>query len=68
MCDHVHMYGFSFHTGPRPQAPAASAASCTNRYHYYDDLGWRNLINSHDLKREHTLVLRLERAGLLCIH
>jgi len=62
-CDSVSLFGFTFHSG-RNRAQYA-AGSCEHVYHYYERLGWRNQLKSHNLTAEADAVRALEAAGVV---
>ena len=63
LCRRVELFGFSFHRGRR----TGGAGLCRNVYHYYDRLGWRNLLAAHNLTAEMRVARALKSLGKICI-
>lgn len=62
-CRSVKLYGFSLHAGRDLERYAPGA--CEHVYHYWEQLGWRNLLAAHNLSVEAEIVRGLERAGAI---
>jgi hypothetical protein len=62
-CKSVEMYGFSLHAGRDLNRYAAGA--CEHVYHYWEQLGWRNLLAAHNLTVEAEIVRGLEQVGAI---
>ena len=58
LCRKVVLYGFSLHRGRRK---GLHRGACANVYHYYDRIGWKNLLAAHNLTAELSVVRVLPR-------
>jgi hypothetical protein len=62
-CESVQLFGFSLHAGRNLDKYEPGA--CEHVYHYWEQLGWRNLLAAHNLSVEAEIVRGLERAGAI---